>query len=150
MLERVGLVPRRARIVELILGPLCRQRRLEAPHPEYALGVLADWLAGRDLAEADARRIVARVLERRRASFKDVDVEDAVKALAARPDGRVPITRKDDPEAVKAWLRYARAQRESREMRAIAHLLAAHGMALVPSRYPPAGQRQATREGEAA
>lgn len=137
MLDRVALVPRRERVVTLVLAPLCRQRAFDAPSPEYALGELADWLAERELSEADAARVVARVLERRRASFKQVDVQDAAKALTARPDGKIPINRRDHPEAVKAWLRHARARRENRELRAIAHLLGEHGMALVPSLFPP-------------
>lgn len=138
MLDRVALVPKRERVVDLILGPICKQRRFDAPVPEYALGELADQLAERDISDEDAKRIVARVLEKRRASFKAVDVLDAVKALTVQPDGKILITRKDQPEAVKAWLRHARARRDDRDMKFIAHMLENHGAALVPSRMPPA------------
>ena len=138
MLDRIALVPKRERVVDLILAPICKQRRFDAPVPEYALGELADQLAERDISDEDAKRIVARVLEKRRASFKAVDVLDAVKALTVQPDGKILITRKDQPEAVKAWLRHARARRDDREMKFIAHMLENHGAALVPSRMPPA------------
>lgn len=142
MLDRVALIPKRERAVDLILAPLCRQRHFDAPSPEYALGELADWLVDREreITEAEAKRVVKRVLEKRRQNFRQVDVQDAVKALSATPDGSVPINKADDPEACAAWLRYAQQrERTNLAMRTIVYMLAKHDRALVPSRYPPSG-----------
>lgn len=80
--EVVEAKPERERVVDVLLGPLVRQRNFTAPDKTYALGAVADQaLALGNAVLHDAGR---RVLTKRKATFKPADVEDALReAIAA-------------------------------------------------------------------
>lgn len=141
MIERLRREPRRIEPVELVLAPLLRLLRFDAPSPEYALGELADWLAKRSLDEASACRIVRAVLDVRRVSFGHADIMDAVRSLEASPKASpsapagVLVSRKSTPEAHSAWI--ARLDRApDHESRVLLRLLNG-GAAMMPSLLPP-------------
>lgn len=80
--------PGRARPVDKLLGPLCRQRTLTAPDVPYALGVLADWGKLRDLDDDGMAAVLERLKDERKAMVKPADVEAAVKDEAPRSEAR--------------------------------------------------------------
>ncbi len=137
--------PRRITPVDMVLAPLLRFLRFDAPSPGYALGELADWLAKRDLDEASACRVVRAILDVRRVSFGHADVMDAVRSLEAVPNASQPalaagvlVSRKSTPDAHAAWI--ARLDRATdREGRALLRLLNT-GAAIMPSLLPPSEQ----------
>jgi hypothetical protein len=69
--------PERADVFDVLLEPIARRLEIAAPDPAFALGQLADWAARfpRDVLAAARDR----VLEKRKATAKPADIEDALK-----------------------------------------------------------------------
>lgn len=68
------------------LAPLIRQRHLDAPSMIGAVTALADWIVKQGLGEGEGRKVLAQLLERRKATVKPSDIETAVKtAIGHRP-----------------------------------------------------------------
>jgi len=70
------------RAVRVLIEPIVRQRRLEAPDPAFALRQIAEW-AGKH-PDAVLAKAAAAVLGARKAVVKAADIEDALKAEIAR------------------------------------------------------------------
>lgn len=139
-IERLRREVCRVRVTELVLAPLLRQRRFEAPDQDYALGVLADQLAGRDLDEIAAARVVRSVLDERRRMFEACDVMDAVNALG-RPTPAAPgvlISESKNPDEFAAWTAYLSRARDpdSRGLRGVLKT----GSGIMPSMWPPGAE----------
>ena len=76
--------------IAALLGPIVRQRFLDAPSLAGALSALADWIAERDLSAAEAKRVVDEVLRTRKATVKSSDIETQIKlAVDRRPERQV-------------------------------------------------------------
>ncbi len=152
MLDRLSTDERRAPVVTMILAPLVRLRRYDAPDREYSLGILADWLARETFQAEECTQIVDAILAQRRVAVKQADVEDAVKAhLTARKalGGTVLVSRANTPAEFAAWLAYAQARPGDRTMRQLAQHLENHGAWTVPTLLPPTGNVSASSRGAA-
>lgn len=74
--------PDRSRAVAVLIGPLARQRKIDAPDPAFALGVIAEWASKHP--DPVLRDALDRVLWGRAATVKPSDVEAALKAAIAK------------------------------------------------------------------
>jgi hypothetical protein len=75
-------------VIEAVLHPLVTTRKLDTPSYVSTVRALADWLAKKALTEAEAERLVDKILATRRYTVKPSDIQDGAKAVVGcRPEG---------------------------------------------------------------
>ena len=91
LLNELRRIPERQRAVEVLLDPLLRQRRFDAPDKVFALGQLADWASKHpDDVLADGLR---RTLATRDVTVRPSDIEKALKEAIAHSRKLAPNRR---------------------------------------------------------
>lgn len=76
--------PERAQVIALLIEPVARTLKIDAPDPAFALGQVADWAADQPASVLVAAK--ARLFEGRKVTAKPSDIEDAVKAARKAVD----------------------------------------------------------------
>lgn len=85
--------PERERAIAVLIEPLVRLRRIDAPDQQFAMAQIADWAAKHtDHVLADAR---ARILAARDVSVKPADIEQHLRAATAKAKTEAQMARTD-------------------------------------------------------
>lgn len=138
--------PARALAVDVLLQPMLRKRKFDAPDPEAAIATLADEIAAAGHGEAVLRKALSVLLAERGSVVKDSDVSGVFKRQNVLLAAKIFIDWKQDPQACAAWRRYAMTFPVGTPNRAVASLLDHHGGAMVDTRFPPSRPAQTGKD----
>lgn len=97
--------PDRQRAVAVLIEPLARQRRIDAPDPRFSLTTIADWAAKHP--DTVLKRARDRVLRKRDVTVKPSDIEAALKAEIEHAKSEARLAR--SPVIVTGTERFRRA-----------------------------------------
>lgn len=88
-------------VLDGLLAPIVRQRKLDAPSIAGTLRSLSSWAAKKGLGRDECGAVVDRLLAARKASVKASDIEAEVKSqIGRRP---LPAALSGDPELAPSW-----------------------------------------------